>query len=241
MDRLLLLSCSRSKRSEPDLLPAYERYNGPVFHLLRRYLRSSTNTPAIKILSAEFGLIPYDFRIPYYDRRMTVQRARELEPKVTKALKRVIGAVGHKQAQDIFILWGRDYFKAAGGLETHLSDNRVKIANGTPGERLTDLYKWLYGNPPAAYRNTSTTPKGNVRIRGVEINITAEEILDKVRDAMTSGLANLNCQAWYVSVDGQRVPVKWLVSMLTGMPHSSFHTDEAKRVLSQLGLKVQSA
>jgi hypothetical protein len=45
-------------------------------------------------------------------------------------------------------------------------------------------------------------------------------------------------QSWYVPVDGHKVAPKWLVSQLTGLPASAFVTDEARRVLAQLGVKV---
>jgi hypothetical protein len=41
-----------------------------------------------------------------------------------------------------------------------------------------------------------------------------------------------------VIIGEHRVGVKRLVSLLTGLPVSSFHTDAARRVLSQLGVDV---
>ena len=38
--RLLILSCSQRKRPDRVLLPALERYDGPVFRMLRKFLRS---------------------------------------------------------------------------------------------------------------------------------------------------------------------------------------------------------
>lgn len=37
--RLLILSCSQRKRSTSNLLPAIERYDGPAFQVLRKFLR----------------------------------------------------------------------------------------------------------------------------------------------------------------------------------------------------------
>jgi hypothetical protein len=48
-------------------------------------------------------------------------------------------------------------------------------------------------------------------------------------------------QSWYVVVDNQRVAVKWLVSQITGLPVSAFVSDEARRLLVQLGIKVTRA
>ena len=36
---MLILACSRRKRPDEGLLPAIERYDGPTFCVLRRFLR----------------------------------------------------------------------------------------------------------------------------------------------------------------------------------------------------------
>src|SRR5688572_13446775 len=67
--RVLVLGCSVRQRPAPVPLPAIERYDGPSFRVLRRFLRAPTpqGTLAISVLSAEHGLIlgsqpilPYD-------------------------------------------------------------------------------------------------------------------------------------------------------------------------------------
>ena len=58
--RLLILSCSQRKRPNRVLLPALERYDGPVFRMLRKFLRSCPAREShleIYILSAQFGLL----------------------------------------------------------------------------------------------------------------------------------------------------------------------------------------
>src|SRR5437764_14093390 len=83
---LLLVACSQRKRDTPGLLPAIERYDGPIFRLIRRFRRYRPTGPTVAILSAAFGLIPADHPIPWYDRRMTPARAHALRPDVERAL-----------------------------------------------------------------------------------------------------------------------------------------------------------
>lgn len=76
--RLLILSCSQRKRSDPGLLPAIERYNGPAFQVLRKFLRErpdDTRRLDVFIMSAAYGLIPAEYPIANYDQVMTSQRA----------------------------------------------------------------------------------------------------------------------------------------------------------------------
>jgi hypothetical protein len=68
--RLLILSCSQRKRPDAILLPALERYDGPMFRVLRKFLRENPSKelhPDVYILSAQFGLISADQLIPIPD------------------------------------------------------------------------------------------------------------------------------------------------------------------------------
>ena len=58
--RLLILACSQRKRLDPQPLPVLERYDGPAFRVLRKFLRDSpceAQRIDISVLSAEFGLL----------------------------------------------------------------------------------------------------------------------------------------------------------------------------------------
>ncbi len=67
--RLLILGCSKAKTKHDELVPAIQRYDGPPFRVLRRYLRLRYD-PVLRvyILSAEYGIIPADALIPDDDR-----------------------------------------------------------------------------------------------------------------------------------------------------------------------------
>ena len=83
--RLLILSCSQRKHETQELLPAIERYNGPLFFVLRHFLRERPRQARqldVYILSAVYGLIPGNLPIEWYDRKMDLSRAIELQPYV---------------------------------------------------------------------------------------------------------------------------------------------------------------
>ena len=66
--RLLILSCSQRKHTSLDPLPAIERYDGPLFKVLRRFLRESSHQARdldVFILSAAYGLIPGGLSNPF--------------------------------------------------------------------------------------------------------------------------------------------------------------------------------
>lgn len=243
MKRLLILSCSQSKRTATHSLPAYERYDGPTFRLLRRYLKTSTDSPIIRILSAEYGLISHDKHIPFYERRMTAERAQELQPQVKNELNYLLDVDNIKTGHSIFVHLGKKYWAALQGSEIFCSACVLKIATGTRGKQLADLYTWLYGAGASSNRQPITKQTScNIRMRGVDINCVREEALEKARCAIqTGGEEGARYHAWYVLVNNTRVSPKWLVSILTGLPVRAFHSDEARRVLSRLGVEVLRA
>lgn len=71
MSRLLILACSQRKKPGQRKLPAIERYDGPAFRVVRKYLRESDGDPIrILILSAKYGLIAANEKIGNYDCRL---------------------------------------------------------------------------------------------------------------------------------------------------------------------------
>lgn len=242
-DRVLILSCSARKCAGQQPLPALERYDGPPFRLLRRYLSRSAGGLRVYVLSAEYGLIAGDQAIPDYDRRMTKERAAELRPQVTAALQRALAggtySAGYKHR--VFISFGRAYYEAVSDVcGLTLQGASISHATGSPGNRLTQLHSWLYGMPPsertlAPRRNV----QGTVRLRGVEIALNAERAIATARRALDhNGNIRTGGETWYVKVGDARVGPKWLVSLMTDLPVGAFHTDEARRVLNQLGIEV---
>ena len=243
--RLLLLSCSQRKRSEPGLLPAIERYDGPLFRVLRRYQQKHSafgsydkTPPDIHILSAEFGLMSADQPIPLYDRRMTTERAQELRPRALDGLRDMLHA--NSPYRELFLCMGQEYRRALDGWETLLPTGlTVSWAEGSIGGKQAQLHDWLYGAPPST---PVSTPNGVARIRGMEVRLTSQQVLEVARQVLCKdGKDAASFHTWYVQVDDQQVAPKWLVSQLTGLPVSAFVTDEARRLLAQLGVEVVRA
>jgi hypothetical protein len=243
--RLLILSCSQSKRHQDGLLPAIERYDGPLFRVLRRYRKAhdagtweTEPDPDIYVLSAEFGLIPAERPIPMYEHRMTRQRAQMLRPGVTDELRRLLNGV--RRYRDLFICLGQKYWPALEGWETFVSqDMAVFVARGSIGMRQSQLYDWLYGSPPPT---SVPSGAGKSKFRGIAIELSTQQVFELARQGLREdNRAATVYQTWYVPVDDQRVAPKWLVSRLTGLPVNVFRTEDARRLLTRLGIEVMRA
>ena len=243
MTRYLILSCTQAKQDDGGLLPALERYDGPTFRVVRRFLAQAD--PAlhdvdIYVLSARYGLIAADTLVEDYDQRMTPTRAAELRPQVLTRLQEILG----QGYSEVFLSLGRAYLEAVSGFETLVpADTQVTVSQATAGRRLTELKRWLYRLPRGAL--ASDQPKRSVRVsgratlRGQQIEATPEEILALARQALAEGHGNSrNFRDWYTLLDGERVSTKWLISQLSGLHVSEFQASEARRVLGQLGIEV---
>jgi hypothetical protein len=187
MQRLLILSCSQRKRADEGLLPAIERYDGPSFRLLRRFLKQHGSAPVIYILSSEFGLIPHDKLIPYYDRRMTSERAKEIRVHVAAKLKCIFkskpNTVTRSASWELFVSMGKEYLEVFKSNDFICSpDSVVKIAGGSQGKKLAELYNWLYKDSQLYQRDiVLSNRQGKARIRGIDVMFTTSQVLNIAR------------------------------------------------------------
>ena len=243
MTRCLILSCTQAKRGDERLLPALDRYDGPTFRVVRRFLREAD--PALwdvdlYALSARYGLISANQRIADYDQRITPARAAELRPEVLSRLRGILS----KGYTEVFLSLSRSYLQAVDGFETLVPIGaRVTVSQAAAGRRLTELKCWLYRLPEGALasehleRHIRVT--GQATLRGRQIEGVPEEVMSLARQALAEGHGDpWNFRDWYVLVDGEKVSTKWVVSLLSGLDVSEFQSSEARRVLGQLGVAV---
>ena len=141
--RLLILSCSQRKYVSYEPLPAIGRYNGPLFLVLRRFLRECPRQARlldVYILSATYGLIPGNFPTALYDQKMNTSRAFELQHQVST----VFSDIRHNYASIYFVL-GKTYLKAFEGLQDWGTICTASVvAYGTIGRKQAQLKRWLW-------------------------------------------------------------------------------------------------
>jgi hypothetical protein len=139
---LLIVSCSQRKRSDTDLLPAIERYDGGNFRLLRKAKREGhlPQSLDVLILSAKYGLIASTTSIANYEQRMNRERASELNVQTRQTLR---SYAQQNAYQEVYIELGQDYYYAIGNLNEIFENSTVIYAQGRIGERLASLKQWL--------------------------------------------------------------------------------------------------
>jgi hypothetical protein len=223
-------------------LPAIERYDGPAFWVLRRFLREQPDRAKqleVFILSAAYGLIPAEYPIPDYNQVMTSERAAELHGEVADTLSSLLL---NKKHGSVCLAMSKTYLAALEGWTAAVPRGiEVTLTDGPQGVKLAKLKRWLWGNgyDDVTDKQREANPRGYARIRGVEVKMAPEQVLDVARHALAEDRGESHrYYSWCVQVDDRRVAPKWLVSQLTGLPVSAFVTREARRFLKQLGIKV---
>ena len=106
--QLLILGCSQTKRDCEGLLPALDRYDGPHYRVVKKFLRDHRwpSDLSIAILSAEYGLFGSLKGIANYDLRITPTTARA---------KDEYSGILEKWAKDhvaVYVSLGKDYLPA---------------------------------------------------------------------------------------------------------------------------------
>jgi hypothetical protein len=237
----LILSCSQVKRDGKEAMPALERYDGPAFRVVRRFLTETDpvlRDVDIYVLSAQYGLIPATEPITNYDRRMTSAWAVELCSAVVNKLRGIL----ERGYTELFLSLGRTYLEAMDGFVAVVPEaTQVIVSQAAAGRRLTELKRWLYRLPDGALAPKAKTVRvtGKAILRGRQIEASVEDVLALARQALAEGRGKpRNFRDWYVIVDGERVSTKWLVSLLAGLEVSEFQASEARRVLGQLGVLI---
>ena len=146
--RLLILSCSQRKHETQEPLPAIERYNGPLFFVLRRFLRECPRQAKqldVYILSAVYGLIPGDFPTAWYDQKINASRVAELQSQVNTKFS----DIRRDNYASICFVLGRTYLKAFEGVQNLAPTHTEPIViYGTMGKKQTQLKKWLWQKDP---------------------------------------------------------------------------------------------
>lgn len=121
MSVLLIQSCSESKRRVETRTPALDLYTGYFFNIIDKTMREGElrDDLLLRILSAEHGIVRPEERIGHYNRRMTADRARELNHDI---IATIVSEVRDLEIGRVVVNVGTDYLPALESLESELGD-----------------------------------------------------------------------------------------------------------------------
>ena len=109
MKKLLILGCSDRKLDSEGPLIALDRYDGPVYRVVRKFLRGHQwpDDVSIAVLSAKYGLFGILKGIENYDARMTAAMARAKADECERTIRR-----WKESHSSVHLSLGRDYMPA---------------------------------------------------------------------------------------------------------------------------------
>lgn len=241
MRKILITSCSRKKKIDDNLLPAIERYDGPSFRILRKYLHHSNKDVDIYILSAKYGFLQADTNIPFYEQKLTDKRSQELKDIL---LTQVNEFFAIDSSSKLFVNLGKSYLTLFDSVLSKTLQNAlsIKYTSGSTGKRLAEMHDWLYGKQsPLRQKKKNKSIEKETTILGITFTANEQQIHKIVEQKISkSGKKEIeNFHSWYVLINEIKVSPKWVVSQLTGLPVGKFHSDQARKALQKLGIKVQ--
>ena len=158
--RLIVLGCSATKRDTAAKLPAVDLYDGPMYRVLRTFLRRHLwpKDLSVAVLSAEHGLMGGMTPIETYEHRMTPDRAKTLAGRVRETL----GGWKERHSQVQLIL-GKDYLEAIQPAARELWKGKVALADGPIGMKLQYFHNVLHDKAKKAPNSTDDSPRAEGR------------------------------------------------------------------------------
>lgn len=240
MNRIVITSCSQRKKTDQELLPAIQRYDGPGFRLLRKYMNNSNERLDIYILSAKYGLLSQTTQIPFYDQKLNKSSQKEFIENVLYQAEQIFSSIN---SNEFFVNLGSLYLRFFNPVIKKISQsNSLVLTAGASGKRLAEMHDWLYrNNSPLLNEQIPKSLEKEVFIKGIRLQTNEEEIRDIVRrEIAANGSRDLqNYHSWFVPIDNLKISPKWLISKLSSLPVGNFHSDQARKLLQRLGIKVK--
>jgi hypothetical protein len=216
-----------------------ERYDGPLFRVLRKHIREDKpNLPQVLVLSGEFGLISADTPLPSYDKVMTQHRAAELRSILPDVFRHEIG---ERSFTELFVSLSGSYMDAMQECWQYLPEGiSISFAQGSIGGRASQLAHWLRSGNNVGESPNTVGIVGEATLLGATIRLTCEQVLRMANEARSIDPEGaVRFQTWFVELGNTCVAPKWLASLLFDKPVSKFRTADARRVLADLGLSVR--
>lgn len=139
--RLLIISCSNRKNKFESSIRAWQLYDGVLFRSLKK-IENDGDWPSslsVLILSAEYGLISRETKISYYDRLMSLQRAKELSSSVHHELRLFLM---RNEWQEIVLSMGNVYLQTLANFKWP-AFIRVGVVPGRIGEKIKLTKSWV--------------------------------------------------------------------------------------------------
>jgi len=148
--RLLVLSSSKQRSTDPRLLPAIERYQGVMFRVARKYLlECQSNDVEIVIVSEREGIMCANDPVPYHEPLIERPTSRHIsEDTLRKSREKFNSILSEHPYSEIFVACSNGLRGMIGDLEK--IDAKVVFCDDPGlGRRAQRLKQWIAGRDSA--------------------------------------------------------------------------------------------
>ena len=144
--RLIILSASESRSTNPQPLPAIERYQGVFFRVVRKYVREGKlKNAGIIVVSERYGVLQADEEVPYHTPfqgklSLSKEMLEEINQKNLAKLKSIFNKTRYSE---IIVVCGQEFRELIKGFE-ELTDARIVLCKGRGlGPKAQNLKQWI--------------------------------------------------------------------------------------------------
>jgi len=148
MAKLLILGPSFRRNSNPELIPAIERYDGLYYRIVRKYMNKLKKKDIdVIIITEDLNVLFPETKIPY--KPPVGEKWRTLPPtsrdpeKIEKLRNQILKIVKNKRYDEIFIVLNR-YYQALLPDLTPYTEKIISDFEGL-GPKAKSLKEWLSG------------------------------------------------------------------------------------------------
>jgi len=145
MRRLIIIAGSKRQNSNPQPLPAIERYEGVYFRVLKKHIREGKmkNTD-ILILTEKYGLLSSNQLVPYNPEYSPRIATNNLNDARRRNLQKLQQELSKEEYLEIFINVGKDFWPLIEGLENVVGKTKVTLAKGSAlGSKASNMKQWI--------------------------------------------------------------------------------------------------
>jgi len=146
MSKLIIVAASLRRKKEPSKpIPAFERFTGVSFRVLKKYLREGNleNTDII-IISPNKGVLLSDTKIPYQEPSKKLKFEKDFIEKMRKRNLIELGKIfDHEKYLEIYVSVGQKMMQFIEGFE-NLTSEKIIFAEGAGiGPRAQHMKNWI--------------------------------------------------------------------------------------------------
>ena len=147
MAKLLILGPSYRRKTDPQPLPAIERYDGVYYRIVRKYMDKIRKKEIdVIIITEDLEIVDYKTPLPYKPPRGKTWHnfalsKREIEEKMHHVKEKIEEIIRSKRYEEVFIVLNKNYLNLLPDISPYVRS--IIISSGGFGSKAKELKSWI--------------------------------------------------------------------------------------------------